>query len=134
MAEKLKEYNSSNLAKLMMQKKRIETLINNMHDPVIGLDENKKVLFTNQEALKITGLKEDEIVGKDAQVVSVTNDLIRSLLQDIMLPENNSLKLKSAQLKIFADGKESYFEKEILNITIIPTGERASKTIGQSEQ
>ncbi len=130
MAEKLKEYNSSNLAKLMMQKKRIETLINNMHDPVIGLDENKKVLFTNQEALKITGLKEDEIVGKDAQVVSVTNDLIRSLLQDIMLPENNSLKLKSAQLKIFADGKESYFEKEILNITIIPTGERASKTIG----
>lgn len=130
MAEKLEEYNSSNLAKLMMQKKRIETLINNMHDPVIGLDENKKVLFTNQEALKISGLKEDEIVGKDAQVVSVTNDLIRSLLQDIMLPENNSLKLKSAQLKIFADGKESYFEKEILNITIIPTGEQVSKTIG----
>jgi NtrC-family two-component system sensor histidine kinase KinB len=35
MAEKLEEYNYSNLAKLMMEKKRIETLINNMHDPVL---------------------------------------------------------------------------------------------------
>lgn len=130
MAEKLEEYNSSNLSKLMMQKKRIETLINNMHDPVIGLDENKKILFTNQEALKIIGLKEEEIVGKNSQEVSITNDLIRSLLQGIMFPENNSEKIKAIPLKIFADGKESYFEKEILNITIIPTGEQITKTIG----
>lgn len=39
MALKLEEYNSSNLAKMMIEKKRTETLINNMHDPIIGLDE-----------------------------------------------------------------------------------------------
>ena len=53
MAEKLEEYKAGNLEKLMMEKKRIETLINNMNDPVIGLDENKKVLFMNNVALKI---------------------------------------------------------------------------------
>ena len=47
-----------------------------------------------------------------------------------MLPEIISEKTKTAPLKIFADGKESYFEKEILNITIVPTGEQISKTIG----
>jgi two-component system, NtrC family, sensor histidine kinase KinB len=56
MAEKLEEYNSSNISKLMMEKKRIETLINNMHDPVIGLDESKRILFINNTALKIAGL------------------------------------------------------------------------------
>jgi PAS domain-containing protein len=41
---------------LMKEKKRIETLINNMHDPVIGLDENLLIIFANQEAIKISGL------------------------------------------------------------------------------
>ncbi len=50
MAEKLEEYHYSNLAKLMMEKKRIETLINNLHDPIIGLDENLKVLFAKPAA------------------------------------------------------------------------------------
>jgi two-component system, NtrC family, sensor histidine kinase KinB len=41
MAKKLEEYNNSNLAKLVFEKKRIETLINNMQDAVIGLDDKK---------------------------------------------------------------------------------------------
>lgn len=130
MAEKLEEYNNSNLSRLMNEKQRIETLINKMHDPVIGLDENKKILFANQEALKITGLKEEDIIGKNSKDISVTNDLFRSLLQDLMIPEHEIRKKKSTPLKIFADEKESYFEKEIFNISIVPTGEQISKTIG----
>jgi len=38
MAQKLEEYSSSDLHKLSFEKKRLETLINNMHDPIIGLD------------------------------------------------------------------------------------------------
>ena len=63
MAKKLEEYNNSNLARIMIEKKRIDMLINNMHDPVIGLDENKQVIFVNEEALKIFGAKEPEILG-----------------------------------------------------------------------
>ncbi|MEP7264726.1 MAG: ATP-binding protein [Bacteroidota bacterium] len=130
MAEKLEEYNNSSLAKLMMEKKRIETLINNMHDPVIGLDENKKIIFANEVALKIAGLKEQDVIGKNSQELSVYNDLIRSLLQEIGGSENFTAKIEKKPLKIFADGKESYFEKEILNISIVPTGEQTSKLIG----
>lgn len=126
MAQKLEEYNNSNLAKLMMEKKRIETLINNMHDPVIGLDENMKILFANSEALKITGLKQENLIGKSAQELSVTNDLIRSLTQGIMVRDTK----KTKPLKIYANDKESYFEKEILDISIVPTGEHEKKLIG----
>lgn len=130
MAEKLEEYNDSTLATLMIEKKRIETLINNMHDPVIGLDEKMKIIFVNEEATKTIGLPQSEMLGKFAQDLSLRNDLIRSLIQDITVPMTNIGKEKAQTFKIFADNKESYFEKETLNISIVPTGEQIKKTIG----
>ena len=38
--------------------------------------------------------------------------------------------LKNNRLKIFANGKESYFDKETINITITPTGEEKEINIG----
>jgi len=128
MAKKLQEYNDSNLSKIMIEKKRIETLINNMHDPVIVLDEARVVIFVNEEALNILGIKEGELLGKPAQDISVTNDLMRLLIKDLMTGETtNATKMP---LKIFANGKESYFEKEIIHILITPTGESAKIDIG----
>ena len=125
MAEKLQEYSDSNLAKLMMEKKRIETLINNLFDPVLGLDERNRILFINEQALKISGLKKEDVIGKQAEEIAVTNDLIRSLLQKMSSKEN-----KDNSLKIYADNKESYFEKQLVPINITPTGEEEKKKIG----
>ena len=126
MAEKLQEYNNSNLYKLSFEKKRLETLINNMHDPIIGLDNQGLVLFANNEALKIIGLKTEEVIGKLATTLALTNDLMKSLIINDLSNE----KQKSLPMKIFADGKESYFEKETVNITIKPTGEDQTIVIG----
>lgn len=129
MAEKLEEYNNSNLAKLMMEKKRIETLINNMHDPVIGLDENLKVIFANEEAIKIIGSTQTEIIGHNAQELAVTNDLVRMLIQDLKMLESGN-ESKPKPIKIYANNKEGYFEKETLHISITPTGEQLTQLIG----
>ena len=127
MAQKLEEYSESKLDKIIQGKKRIETLINNMHDPVIGIDENKNILFINDEALVITGLKEAEVLGKQIQDVAVYNDLVRTLTRDLLLPEKQRTE---KVIKIFADNKESYFEKEFVDIQIIPTGEENPQLIG----
>ena len=128
MAQKLEEYKTGNLEKLMMEKRRIDTLINNMHDPVMGLDENKKIIFMNNVALKITGLKAENVIGKPVQNVALSNDLIRMLVQDMF--SDKALDSKKIPVKIYADNKESYFEKEIIPIKIIPTGEKEEKLIG----
>lgn len=128
MAEKLQEYSESKLDKIIRGKQRIESLIDNMHDPVIGIDEHKKVLFVNDEALKITGLKKENFVGKLIQDVAVRNDLVRSIIKEIIEGNHNNAK---DTMKIYADGKESYFEKEIIAINVIPTGEKESQFIGQ---
>lgn len=125
MAEKLQEYNNSNLYKLLFEKKRLETLINNMHDPIFGLDSNGIILFANDEALKIMGLKSEEVIGKDATNLARRNDLLKSLIINQLESD------KPHPMKIFADGKESYFEKELLNISIQPTGEEQTINIGE---
>lgn len=107
MAGKLDEYESSNLAKIKFEKSRIETIINQMRDGIIGLDEKRNILFLNAVSEKLLGLKESDIIGQYAPDIALKNDLMRTLLQDD--PEKKDLK-------IFADNKESYFSKDVLDV------------------
>jgi len=108
MAAKLDEYENSNLSQIKFEKSRIETIINQMRDGIIGLDGKKNILFLNAVAEKLLGLKEKDIIGKYAPDTALKNDLMRTLLRE---DEDKN------ELKIFADNKESYFSKDILNVT-----------------
>lgn len=130
MAQKLEEYNNTNIAKLMLEKTRVETLINNMHDPVIGLDDHLRVIFANEEALKVTGLNHSELVGVLAQEVALNNDLVREVMRDIMLGKNTSQAGRLLPIKIFSENKEGYFEKEVFDIRMAPIGEDAMRVVG----
>ena len=129
MASKLKEYETSNLSEILFEKKRIETLINKMHNPIIGLNEHKKILFANEEASEILALKPEDIIGKDALDIAFSNDLMRKLMQELTAHQENK-KVNNEHLKIYFNKKESYFEKEIIDIHFTPTGEKVSKLIG----
>ena len=124
MAGKLEEYESSNLAHHVINKKRVETLIENMHDPVIGLDEAGTIVFINEEALNITGLVKTDAMGKNVAELAVHNVLLREILQREAKPEAESLK-------IFADEKESYFDQEVIPIRIAQPGQQGAKDAGK---
>src|SRR6516164_9248338 len=60
MASKLDEYENSNLSKIKFEKSRIETIINQMRDGILGLDDKKNILILNAVAEKLLGLKEKD--------------------------------------------------------------------------
>ena len=147
MAQKLDEYEHSNLARVLFAKKRIDTLVQIMHDAIIGLDEKRIILFVNPVASRLLGVDAGQLVGKYAPDVASTNDLMRTLIQDIMLdnadrdssgPVNGTHKVMSnTLLKIYdpapegpsspgpsSPGKESYFTKQIQTVEVTPTGEQ----------
>jgi PAS domain S-box-containing protein len=129
MAQKLEEYTESKLGKILQHKKRIEALIDNMHDAVIGIDEEKRVLFANEPACLLSGLKHAAFEGRKLAEIASSNDLISRLLDRV-----NSLNQQSEHLglvQIFAYGKENYFELEVIDINVVPTGEESSQFIGQ---
>jgi signal transduction histidine kinase len=108
MAEKLDLYEHSNIAKMQFEKSRIETIINQMKDGIIGLDANRNILFLNAVAQKLIGLKESDIIGKYAPDIALNNDLMRKLFQTD--PDEKDLK-------IYLDEKEGYFNKDLLDVT-----------------
>ena len=107
MVDKLDEYENSNLAKILFEKRRIEILIANLRDAVVGLDEKQHVLFANTVALNLLNLKEADLVGKYAPDVALKNDLFRTLLNG---------QTEGKELKIYADDRESFFVREAFDV------------------
>ena len=136
MAQKLDEYEHSNLARVLYEKKRVETLVEIMNDGIIGLDEKRRILFINPVAERLLGVDRHELVGKYAPDVATTNDLLRTLIHDIMteqadnrpataLPgsDKGSDLLKVHDPASTGKSKESYFVKQIHSVEVASTGE-----------
>lgn len=104
MAKKLDFWEHSNWAQVLFEKRRIETIIEQMHDGIIGLDEQQKVLFINPVMEKLLGLTAKNAIGKNALELALRNDLLRNLLR------NNDGS--AGDLKVFYEGRESFFTKE----------------------
>lgn len=105
MAQQLDIYENSNLANILFEKKRIETIINSMHDAIIGLDDKMFIVFANKVACTLMEISEDKLIGKYAPDVALENDLLRNILH-----------ANQIRMKIFADNRESYFTKEVFEV------------------
>jgi NtrC-family two-component system sensor histidine kinase KinB len=116
MAEKLQYFESSNLNTMLFEKNRAEAVINSLKDASIGIDKNNVVLFANNQALQLLGLKPEDIVGKSVSEISARNDLFRFLI------ENET----STPFKVVVDNRENFFAKEIIDVT---QGETKNKVI-----
>ena len=115
MAAKLDEYRRSSLDDLMAAKKRIEAIVDTLHEPIVGLDPDRRILFMNREALSVLNLPQ-EVVGRNATEVALSNDLLRRLIRGLCE------KKDPEPLKIYADNKESYFQVENTPLYITPVG------------
>ncbi|HEY6955939.1 MAG TPA: ATP-binding protein [Flavisolibacter sp.] len=116
MAERLQYFENSNLNKIIFEKTRAEAVINSLKDASIGIDKGNHVLFANEQALQLLGLKADETVGKSAEELTRRNDLFKFLI------ENEGKN----PFKIVVDGKENYYIKETIDVS---QGESSNKVI-----
>lgn len=116
MAQRLADYHSSTLAQIKAAKNYMETIINSVKEPIIGLDKQLTILFINDEALNILNLKREDILQKTAQEISLHNDLLRRLIRELMDSQQQTTAGKAEPLKIYADNKESYFQMKYMLI------------------
>ena len=83
MAQKLSQYRRSSLDRLMTEKMRIEAIVNSLHEPIIGLDSERNILFMNDEAFSILNLKRGNVIGRNAAEIAINNDLLRRLIREL---------------------------------------------------
>ncbi|QJD80783.1 ATP-binding protein [Spirosoma rhododendri] len=134
MAQKLDEYEHSNLARVLFEKKRIDTLIEVLNDGIIGLDENRRILFINPVAERLLGVQRERLVGRYAPDVATTNDLLRTLIQGLVdgfeatNADEHNVATGDTMLKIYdpgtnGKGRESYFTRQVSPVEVPRTGE-----------
>jgi NtrC-family two-component system sensor histidine kinase KinB len=120
MVVKLNEWENSNLSKIKSEKSRIEAIIAQMQDAIIGLNEKGEVLFLNHLAAKLMNLDEDKVIGQNVAELMQKNELLKRIIKPDT--EDNTLK-------IYADDKESYFLLENREIIIPNYEEQEEKTL-----
>lgn len=130
MAQRLSDYHSSTLSQIMAAKNYMETIINSVKEPIIGLDNNMTILFINDEALNILNVQREDIWMKPAQEIALRNDLLRRLIRELPSLQKTENKKKDEPLKIYADNKESYFQIKYMPITQTNNHNNTSKQKG----
>ena len=109
MAARLNDWENSNLATVLSEKRRIETIIDQMQDAIMGIDEKQEILFMNDAARKTLNITGDKIIGRNTKDLVQHNDLLR-----LILHSDSAIK----PLKIVIDGKESYFQLQSRDIFV----------------
>lgn len=119
MANKLEEYNNSNIARLLTEKKITETIINEIHYPIIGFDTKMKINLVNDEFLNISGLTNLSLIGKNILEIASVNDFVSQIIIDGSVNQTTSQNsTPETRIHIEMRGKDIYFEKEIQEITL----------------
>ena len=114
MAVRLDEWENSNLSKIMSEKLRIETIIEQIQDAIIGIGANQEVLFINTTAKKILNLSEQKPAGKPLAEITKGNDLFKCII--------DGAKTGKA-FKIVVDGRNCHYRLEVQEI-FVPNLER----------
>ena len=68
------------MAKLQSEKLRIEAIIEQMGDAIIGLNENEEFLFFNKVAGELLNFNKKDVIGTDSIQLSKKNDLLYGIL------------------------------------------------------
>lgn len=115
MAERLEIYEEKQVDQLLFEQKRLETVVQNIEDGILFIDESKKIVLANKTILKITGLKEEEILNNYLPGVSAKNDLVKELFK-ISVSRLAGERGEISPLRITIEGKEYFFNVEIEEI------------------
>jgi two-component system, NtrC family, sensor histidine kinase KinB len=131
MAGRLKEYEENTIETLLVEKKRLDAVIENLQDAVFILDENKVFLMANRGALNLTGLRRSDITGKYAPDVAMHNDLLREMIKGLVnINADDSKDDDEKPIKIIQNQKEYYYSREIIEIKTKPTGSDVERIVG----
>lgn len=123
MVAELNKWENSNLAKIQSEKLRIEAIIEQMQDAIIGLNEKQEILFMNKVAAQILNLDEKQVIGLNVKDLMKKNDLLTRILKN---------EVDSKPIKIYADNKESYFQLQKREIVVPVFDEQEAPVILQA--
>jgi signal transduction histidine kinase len=113
--DRLEEYEKLNLKKIVVEKKRIDTLIKKLNEGIIGLDSEFNFIFMNPFAKEVLGLGRQRVKGRSAAEVALQFPLFSNLLDDLVeWQETGKRFTRNKLIKGELDGKPMYFIRKVI--------------------
>lgn len=130
MAARLHEYEEKHIDQLLFEKKRMESLVESLHDGVLVLDEQRRIVLANPTISELTHLKSEELLSLYAPDVAARNDLIREMIQPIMNAKPPGEAEDQNLIRIVKDNREMFFKLETSEIKIYSAALQQERFIG----
>lgn len=113
--DRLEEYEKLNLKKIVVEKKRIDTLIKKLNEGIIGLDSEFNFIFMNPFAKEMLGLGRQRVKGRSATEVALQYPVFSNLLDDLVEWQNTGKRFtRNKLIKGELDGKPMYFIRKVI--------------------
>ncbi|QTE39736.1 HAMP domain-containing protein [Mucilaginibacter gossypii] len=109
MALNLGDQANADLTKIIAAECRIKILIEEIQNPVWGINEKQEILFINHEAKSVLNLGEKSVIGQSVLELSKNNPLLKMILED-----NNA----APSLKINQDSNVIYFQQKSIEVVV----------------
>lgn len=116
MAKKLQEYEAQHFDELLTEKRRMETLVTNLDDGTLLLDQELTILLANDMFCNLFGQKKEYLLGKKLGEVIIKDQNLLGLFG--IDPENKtgSLSENFKPPKFKLNDKSEYYQSVLLNI------------------
>ena len=116
MALSLKEYEAQHIDELLTEKRRMETLVTNLHDGTLLLDKDFNILLANDKICELTGLKKNELLGRQITNLKTDNPIVAQV-NSLVLEKGQALtKEKIKPVSMIIDDQIEYYQILFLDI------------------
>jgi len=114
MTSKVQGYSESSLAEILASRNRLTALVDNLTEPILGMDATRRVVFINAPMARYLDLKQEDALGRYMPDLALTNTKIEALFQPIALGQSSAVEELSI---IGADGSERLYQERVVRLT-----------------
>jgi signal transduction histidine kinase len=117
MSVKLKEYQAQHFDELLLEKRRMDTLLANLQDGTLLLDNEFNILHANHKFCELTGLSINVLLGQNIKNLGTDNQF---LIQINSIDINTFQGLATEKIKpfrIIVDDRAEYFQILLVDIS-----------------
>lgn len=129
MVERLKLYEAKQIDQLIFEQKRLEAVVQSIDDGILFIDENRRIVLTNNKVLQLAGLKESELVHHYIPDIASKNDFIKEVNRILILKLSEDIT-EIKPLRVTLDGKEYFFNIVVDEIITFAKSENKETFIG----
>ncbi len=117
MAIKLQQYQAQQLDELLLEKRRLETLLANLQDGTLLLDNTFNIVHANHKFCELSGINITELLGKKITELESNNHFLTQINSLDITNIKDLVNKKAKPFSLLINSKTEYFQILLLDIS-----------------